>query len=84
MKKCSFCGNKNFKETVGDYIYRHDGDMMLFNGVPCEECDYCGERYYHSAVIKEIEKTFAAVHSKKKKPLRTLQVPVTTFSSAST
>ena len=37
------------RKTV-QYIYRHDGKFLVVNEVPCEECTYCGERYYDGPV----------------------------------
>jgi len=55
-KVCNFCGNKNFRIKKVQYIYRHDGKFLIVNDVPCEECEYCGEQYFKSDVLKKIEK----------------------------
>ncbi len=38
MKKCNFCGNKDFVVKKNDYIYRHEGHFMLFKNVPYLLC----------------------------------------------
>ncbi|MEK7398331.1 MAG: YgiT-type zinc finger protein, partial [Candidatus Poribacteria bacterium] len=38
-KTCGFCGNKNFRIKKVQYIYRHDGNFLIVNDVPCEECE---------------------------------------------
>ncbi|MGR3311417.1 MAG: type II toxin-antitoxin system MqsA family antitoxin [Candidatus Brocadiales bacterium] len=55
-KICSFCGNKNFREKHVQYIYKHDGRLLVVNNVPCEECEYCGEQYFKAELLKKIEK----------------------------
>jgi hypothetical protein len=49
---------------------------MIFNEVPCEECDYCGERYFQARVLKKIENEFDQVHTKQKKAEKKITVPV--------
>jgi YgiT-type zinc finger domain-containing protein len=54
MKRtCNFCGNKNFREKLVQYIYKHDGHFLIVNNVPCEECEYCGERYFKAEALKK-------------------------------
>lgn len=80
MKKvCNFCGNKNFREKIVQYIYRHDGQYLLVNNVPCEECEYCGEQYFKAAVLKKIEKDFEAIYSSGKRAKDEVKVPVEDF-----
>ena len=69
-KICSFCGNKNLKETHVQYIYRHDGQFLVVNGVPCEECEYCGEQYFKAEVLKKIEKEFREIYFSGKRSKR--------------
>lgn len=75
-KVCNFCGNKNFTEKKVQYIYKHNGDYLFVNSVPCEECDYCGEQYYKSGVLKKIEQNFIKIYSAKKKVKKQVKVPV--------
>lgn len=80
MKKiCNFCGNKNFKENQVQYIYRHNGQFLVVNSVPCEECEFCGERYFRAEVLKKIEQEFNAIYSSGKKVKREVKVPVEEF-----
>ncbi len=81
MKTCSFCGNKNLREAVTDYIYKKDDLMMVFQDVPCLICTYCGEKYYKASVLKIIETSFQDIEQKKRKPSRKIEVPVETFLS---
>lgn len=80
MTKCNFCGNKNVESRQTDYIYQHKGHYMLFENVPCEECTYCGERYYEANTLKKIEKEFFEVLNRKKVPTRKIEMPVEVFS----
>lgn len=74
-KVCQFCGNKNFKKAEVEYIYRHDGKMFMVNGVPCEQCEYCGEQYFKANTLKTIENEFNRIYLKGKKTHK-VSVPV--------
>lgn len=78
-KKCNFCGNKNFKEMKVQYIYRHDGQFLIVNDVPCEQCEYCGEQYFKVEVLKRIEEDFNQVYSNRRKAEKEIRVPVEKF-----
>jgi len=82
MDTCSFCGNKNFKEAKVEYIYRHSGKMMIFEHVPCEVCEYCGEQYFKAEVLKKIEKDFFEIESDRRKPVNIKSVPVEEYELA--
>ena len=78
-KKCSFCGNINFKNTTVQYIYKHDNRLLLVNNVPCEECEYCGEQYFEANTLKKIEKDFNELYFSGKTALKQITVPVEDF-----
>ncbi len=78
MKTCNFCGNKNFKETHTQYIYRHDSQFLVVNNVPCEQCEFCGEQYFKAEVLKKIEESFKEYISGKIAK-KELAVPVEEF-----
>jgi len=74
-EQCSFCGNTNLSAKQVRYIYARDGvDMMVVEGVPCVECDFCHEQYFEATSLKKIEQDFLAVSNRRKKPRRCLQV----------
>jgi len=82
MKKvCNFCRNKNFREKQVQYIYRHNGQFLVVNNVPCEECEFCGEQYFKAIVLKKIEKDFKEIFISGKKTKKEVRVPVEDFSS---
>ena len=81
MAKCNFCGNKNTVLKKVQYIYKHKGNFMLFEDVPCEECTYCGERYFEAKVLKRVEHDFLEVLSQKRRPKRKIEMPVEVFAS---
>ena len=78
-KVCNFCGNKNSKEVKVQYIYKHDGQFMIVNDVPCEQCEYCGEQYFKAEVLKKIEEDFNQVYSNRKKADQEIRIPVEQF-----
>ncbi len=52
---------------------------MLFENVPCEECTYCGERYFEAKILRRVEKDFFEVLERKKQPSRKIEMPVEVF-----
>lgn len=76
---CAFCGNRNFTERNVQYIYSHQGQFLLVNNVPCEECEYCGEQYFKAEVLKKIKKSFGEIILSRKKAKREIKVPVEEF-----
>lgn len=80
LNSCSFCGNKNIKKALTEYTYRHNGNYMIFNNVPAYQCEFCGEKYYESKVLKKIENEFNAVMNGKKVS-KEIRVPVEDFAS---
>ena len=80
MKKiCNFCGNKDFRRKIVQYIYRQDEQFLFVNNVPCEECEYCGEQYFKAEVLKKIEEDFKKIHFSDKKAQKEVRVPVEEF-----
>ncbi len=80
MKKiCDFCGNRNFREKHVQYVYRHDGQFLVVNNVPCEECEYCGEQYFKAGVLRRIEKDFRDIYRAKRKAKKVVKLPVEEF-----
>lgn len=78
MQSCSFCGNKNIKRTLSEYTYKHDANYMIFQNVPCQQCEYCGEKYFEEKVLKQIENEFIAIQNGKEAPKK-ISVPVEDF-----
>jgi len=76
MKIYNFCGNKNLKEKTAQYIFRHNGQFLIMNDVPCEECEFCGEQYFKAETLKKIESNFQAIHLAGKKAKKEFKVPV--------
>ena len=79
MQSCAFCGNKNIRQTLTEYTFRHNGEYMIFRNVPALQCEFCGEKYFDAKVLKQIEKEFLSVH-KGKKRTKEILVPVEDFS----
>jgi len=76
MKKCNFCGHRAIKKLRTQYIYCHDGKLLVVNNVPCERCEFCGEKYFTAHVLKRIERDFQQIYSAKKKAKKEMRVPV--------
>jgi YgiT-type zinc finger domain-containing protein len=78
-KVCNFCGNKNFRTNKVQYIYKYNDKYLIVNNVPCEECEYCGEKYFQAQSLKKIESDFNNIYISGKKPKKKIQVPVEEF-----
>jgi len=83
MKKCSFCGNANFKSSKIDYTYKHNGAYLIINNVPCSQCEFCGEQYFKSTILKQIEKEFDSITTGKKDIVEHITVPLESFENLS-
>ena len=77
---CHFCGHKHLIERHVQYTYQRDGQFLIINEVPCEQCEYCGEQYFQAQILKQIEKEFELIYREGKKVESELRVPVEPFS----
>lgn len=75
-KKCHFCGNAHLKETTTQYTYPHNGKYLMVENVPYIQCEYCGEQYFQSTVLKSIENEFEQIYFHGKKVSTQITVPV--------
>jgi YgiT-type zinc finger domain-containing protein len=78
--KCNFCGNKNFINASVQYMYKHNGNFLLVNNVPCIQCEYCGEQYFDGKVLEKIEDDYEQLFVKGNRiPDKTMNIPVEDF-----
>jgi YgiT-type zinc finger domain-containing protein len=69
--ECFYCGG-GIEERLLPREIRWKGELRVFEEVPVGVCVQCGEKFLRPEVAKKID---AALRSKKR-PTRTLQVPV--------
>lgn len=81
-KSCTHCGHSEYTIKNVEYVYRHQGQYMVFQNVPAEVCLHCGARYYEASVILAIEERFFAILNKRQKPQNTVNVPIEAFAFA--
>jgi len=79
MKKCVFCGHADVVKKRVQYIYKHNGNLLMVNDVPCEECTFCGEQYFEACVLKKIEKEFQSITLSGKKAKQEIVLPVENY-----
>ncbi|NGZ28125.1 MAG: type II toxin-antitoxin system MqsA family antitoxin [Magnetococcales bacterium] len=79
MAICQFCGRQEITARQVEYLYRRGEQFMVVKEVPCLECGYCGEQYFEAVVLKKIESDFEDIQANRKKPMRTIQVPVEAY-----
>ena len=48
---CSFCGGEVKNERV-ELDYRYKGKLYIFQNVPVEVCQQCGEKYLTAKIAK--------------------------------
>jgi YgiT-type zinc finger domain-containing protein len=73
---CYYCGGV-VKEKLMPRELRWQGQLFIFEAVPMGVCAQCGEKVLKPEVAKAIDQ----VLEKKKKPTRTIEVPVYHYAS---
>lgn len=51
---CFFCGGELVEITVGNYYYRHEGQMIVVKNLPAILCQQCQEKYINADVGKKL------------------------------
>ena len=68
---CFFCGGE-VTEQLLSREFRWQGQLFIFEDVPMVVCSQCGEKVLRPEVAKAVD----VVLQGKKKPIRTIKVPV--------
>ncbi|MBU2446432.1 MAG: YgiT-type zinc finger protein [Bacteroidetes bacterium] len=68
---CYFCGG-SVEEKLLPREIRWQNQLFVFENVPMGVCNQCGEKVLKPEIAKHID----SILQKKKKPTRTIQVPV--------
>jgi YgiT-type zinc finger domain-containing protein len=55
---CPFCGGTGFREAHTQYVFEHKVYALVVDDVPCNQCEYCGERYFTKESADLIQKAF--------------------------
>ena len=72
--QCYFCGGKVKEEEVSvDFWWGEK--LVIFEKVPAEVCQQCGEKFFDATIYKEMEK----VAQKEVKPSKSITVNIVTF-----
>jgi YgiT-type zinc finger domain-containing protein len=76
--KCEHCDG-TVKERFSDReAIRHKGNFVILENVPIGVCDNCGARYFDASVLRRV----AEIGRGSALPLRTVEVPVSTYTPA--
>lgn len=78
-EQCAFCGNKHLSARTTRYLHHRNEEMLIVEGVPCLECDFCGEQFFDIDVLKRIETDHSEIAEHRRQPKRFMQVAVETF-----
>ena len=74
MARCYFCGGKvKAEEASVDFWW--GGKLIIFEEVPAEVCQQCGEKFLDATVYKEMEK----VAQREGRPSKSITVDVVNF-----
>ena len=68
---CYFCGG-SVEERLLPREIRWGGKLLVFEGVPVGVCTQCGEKVLKPEVAKSLDRVLA----ERRKPMRTMRVPV--------
>jgi YgiT-type zinc finger domain-containing protein len=66
--KCHYCQGEMKKGTVPYHVDRH-GYHLSFDGVPAFVCSQCGQSYFESHEIDEIQNTIKVLDERASKVL---------------
>ncbi len=71
-QKCFFCGGKVVEQKItADYRWGEEF-LAVFKNVPAGVCQVCGEQYFKSEIVKEMER----VVQSKEEAKEIIQIPV--------
>jgi YgiT-type zinc finger domain-containing protein len=73
--RCEYCDGTVQERIVEREAFKHRNGFVILESVPVGVCDKCGYRYYHSALLRRVEK----IAANKERPSRMEQVPVAPF-----
>ena len=76
-KQCYFCKGKVTEQKI-KVDFRWGRKLKIIEDVPAGVCQQCGERYFHAAVYKTMEKLAAS----RAKPAARMTVDVVRFKKA--
>jgi hypothetical protein len=73
--KCEYCDGIVRERVVEREIFKHCTSFVILENVPIGVCDMCGYRYYHSTLLRRVEKIAA-----RRRPAERMEsVPVAAF-----
>jgi len=74
LTKCYFCGGRVKEEEINlDFWWGEK--LVIFQNVPAEVCQQCGEKFFSAEVYKEME----SMVQKEEKPFARVTVDVINF-----
>lgn len=79
LNTCSFCGG-DLKDELVQHEYHWEGQLFVFEEVPAQVCQQCGEKYFDLNVVEAMEKAV----QRKARPTRMLTVPLFSFGEVAT
>ena len=74
--KCECCDGIVQERIVEREVFKHRYGFVILENVPVGICNTCGNRYYHSSLLKRVDE----VATNKEAPARVENVPVAVFS----
>ena len=75
---CEHCEGSVLERVLDREAIHHRGEFVILENVQIGICDKCGDRYFHASVLRRV----AEIGRGTIPPLRTLEVPIDSFTSA--
>jgi YgiT-type zinc finger domain-containing protein len=68
-RDCTFCGGE-VQLKRSEYDYRRRGRLLVISNVPAGVCRQCGEKYFQSNVLKNMDEAYHNIFDYHKEPGR--------------
>lgn len=64
---CIYCKGSDLKASVTTFATTIDGITIVIRNVPCSECTQCGEVYYSTSVVENLDQMVDSILEAAKK-----------------
>lgn len=58
---CTYCKGSDLKESFTTFVTTIDGITIVIRNVPCSECTQCGEVYYSTSVVENLDQMVESI-----------------------
>jgi len=54
--RCFYCKGDSTVESKATDVFEFDSNLIIIRNIPCQECEQCGEKFYTTEVVREVER----------------------------